>query len=812
METQKYNITGMNCAACSARVEKAVMKVDGVDECRVNLLTNSMTVVGDADKAKIVAAVTAAGYGAVPSGGMYSNKEKAGNTEKGILKRRFFLSLSLLIVLMYISMGHEMLNLPVLPVMERSRVAVGIAQFLLSAAVMIINGRFFISGAKSAFHLAPNMDTLVSLGSLSSFVYSTAVLYKTIITPGFYGNFYFESAAMILTLITLGKMLEAGAKGNAAQAIEALKKLAPQTAVLIKDGVQKTVKAAEILQDDIIAVRPGESIAVDGIVTDGFGTVDESALTGESVPSEKVKGMRVFSGTLNLSGYFEFRATAVGGETALSKIIETVSCAAADKVPVAKIADKIAGVFVPVVLFISAMTACIWLLLEYEFAVALTRAVSVLVISCPCALGLAAPVAVMVASGVGAKNGILFKSAAAIEQAAKTDVVMLDKTGTVTVGEPVVTDVFSTEDKQELLSIAMSLEEKSEHPLAKAVVNYCHENGAENIYVYGFENFAGGGVRGKAGSFNVAAGSVKFISGGAEISARTAQKADEYAALGKTPVLFQKGETVLGIMAISDRIKPEANASIAALKRFGKRVIMLTGDNSLTARNIAKSVGIQEVFAGLLPNDKADKIKELQKRHKVVMVGDGINDAPALTSADTGVAIGTGADIAIDSADIVLLGSSLEDLVSALALSRAAYRNIKENLFWAFFYNVICIPAAAGAFFFFFLSFSPMTAAAAMSLSSLFVVSNALRLKFFKPYKASKLTEEDEMKNIKIEGIMCAHCENRIKKALEAVKGVQSADVSHKSGIAKVILDCEVADKTLIAAIENEGYKVIEIE
>ena len=821
---QKYNITGMSCAACSARVQKAVEAVSGVEECQVNLLTNSMRVLGNADKAAVINAVTAAGYGAVPA-----DEKSGGNKDKNVfdgtqntLKKRFIWSLAVLAVLMYVSMGHDMFSFPLPRVLEESRAAAGLTQMILSAAVMIINGRFFISGVKSAKHLSPNMDTLVSLGSFSSFAYSTAVLYKTVIVSEFSGKFYFESAAMILTLVTLGKMFEAKAKGKTADALESLKNLAPQTVTVIRDGAPETVNIKEVSAGDIIAVHPGESIAADGVLQNGSGAVDESALTGESLPVEKGEGDRVFSGTLNLSGYFEFKVTAAGGDTVLWEIIETVSDAAASKAPIAKIADKVAGVFVPAVLLISFIVALFWLILGYGVSTAIKFAVSVLVISCPCALGLATPVAVMVASGVGAKHGILFKNAAAIEHTGKADIAVLDKTGTVTAGAPAVTDVFSLCDEAKLLSAALSLEEKSEHPLAKAIVNYCRKRDVQGAPVENFANFTGGGVKGDINSRTVMAGSVKFVSESTGVPPQIAEKAREYAAAGKTPIVFAEGETLLGIIAVADEIKPEAKASIAALKRMGMRVVMLTGDNRLTALNIAKSAGIDEVYAGLLPVDKAAKIDELKQKHKVLMVGDGINDAPALTSADIGAAIGAGTDIAIESADIVLLRSNLTDLVTAVNLSRAAYKNIKQNLFWAFFYNAVCIPLAAGAMSPLGITLSPMIAAAAMSFSSVFVVSNALRLNLFKSYKIKNsgkpaenkvnITEAAKMKTIKIEGIMCAHCEARIKAALKAVAGVDEAEVSHESGTAKVKLSAPTDDETLRAAVETAGYKVIEIE
>ena len=821
---QKFNITGMSCAACSARVQKAVEGVKGVEECQVNLLTNSMRVSGNADESAIITAVNAAGYGAVPADGKSNHKKEQSTTESAYisLKNRFIWSLAILLVLMYVSMGHDMFSMPLPYAFEGSPAAVGLTQMIISALVMVINSSFFISGVKSAVHFSPNMDTLVSLGSFSSFAYSTVVLYKTIIVPGFSGEFYFESAAMILTLITLGKMFEAKAKGKTVNAIESLKKLAPETVTLVKDGVQKTVGINEISTGDIIAVHPGESIAADGVVVNGFGTVDESSLTGESLPVEKSEGARVFSGTINTSGYFEYKAAAVGSNTTLSKIIETVSDAAASKAPIAKIADKTAGVFVPAVMLISLATVIFWLVWGAEFSTALNYAVSVLVISCPCALGLATPVAVMVSSGVGAKNGILFKNAAAIEQTGKTNVVVLDKTGTVTLGTPTVTDVYAINDINQLLSVALSLEEKSEHPLAKAVVKYCLEKDAQRIAVSSFRSFAGGGVNAEIGTHTVIAGSIKFVSKSVEIPSEISERADEYSGAGKTPVVFAEDKTVLGIMAMADKIKPDAKESVFYLKKSGMRVVMLTGDNSLTAEHIAKSAGIDEVFAGLLPVDKAEKIRQLKQNNKVLMVGDGINDAPALTSADIGMAIGAGTDIAIESADVVLLRGNLADIVSAVNLSRAAYRNIRQNLFWAFFYNVLCIPMAAGALLPFGITLTPMIAAAAMSFSSVFVVSNALRLNLFKPYKTknsgepavnkSSIMEEFKMKTIRIEGIMCAHCEARIKAAIEAVEGVIKADVSHERGTAEVEISGLVMDEELRAAVENAGYKVIGID
>lgn len=819
LAVQKYDITGMSCAACSARVQKAVSEVEGVEECQVNLLTNSMTVKGNAESTDIINAVSAAGYGATLRG---ENNIKPGigissfSAEAKRLKSRFFGSLGFLALLMYISMGH-MLSLPLPAFLAESHTAIGLTELLLSAAVMVINGNFFVKGVKGAVHLAPNMDTLVSLGSASAFLFSTAVLYKSIITPGYMGEYYFESAAMILTLITLGKMFEASAKGKTVKALEKLKNLAPDTACVVTDGKEKILPVEKISPGDIIAVRPGQSIAVDGVIIKGDTSIDESALTGESVPADKTVGDKVFSGTTNLSGYIEFRALKVGEDTTLFEIIKIVSDAAASKAPVAALADKVAGIFVPVVLLIALMVAIVWALLSAPAAIVLTRAVSVLVISCPCALGLATPVAIMVSSGVGARHGILFKNATAIENAGKADIIVLDKTGTVTMGTPEVTDVYAFSDikEQELLKLAFSLEAKSEHPLARAVADYCYKQGIVADDVKNFKSLSGSGVTGDYEGKKITGGSVKFSESITVLPEDIKKQAENLSQQGKTPLLFSLSGKVIGIIAVADKIKPEAKKSISELKAMGKRVIMLTGDNPATAVAIAKAAGIDEHMAGLLPQDKDEKIRELMKSHKVLMVGDGINDAPALTRADVGVAIGAGADIAIDSADIVLINSRLSDLVTAVKLSRLTYKNIKENLFWAFFYNIICIPLAAGALTPVGITLNPMIGAAAMSLSSVCVVSNALRLNLFKPYKADmkeNITEAKEMKVMKIEGVMCEHCEARIKSALEAVKGVKSAEVSHKTGEAKIETAAHMDDVLLTSAVEDAGYKVIKIE
>ncbi|MBR6902879.1 MAG: heavy metal translocating P-type ATPase [Clostridia bacterium] len=808
---QKYDITGMSCAACSARVQKAVSAVEGVEDCQVNLLTNSMTVKGSAETDTIIAAVRAAGYGAAISGENKESKKSSTaifSKEAKKLKKRFLYSLVFLIILMYISMGH-MVSLPLPFVLSSSHAAIGLTELLLASMVMVINGRFFTNGIKGLIHGSPNMDTLVALGSFSSFAYSTAVLYKAIVLPSYSGEYYFESAAMILTLITLGKMFESKAKNKTATALEKLAHLAPDTVTVIRDGKEKILPISKVAVGDIIAVRPGESIAVDGEIISGQTSVNESALTGESIPADKKPGDRVFSGTVNITGYIEFRATAVGEDTTLSAVIKTVSDAATSKAPVAALADKVAGVFVPVVIAVAICVAIIWALLSGDISKVLTHSVSVLVISCPCALGLATPVAIMVASGVGAKHGILFKNATAIENCGKADIIVLDKTGTITLGQPEVTDVYTcaSSDKKQLLSLALSLESKSEHPLAKAIVKYCEENEVEPLEVKNFKALTGSGVKGEANTQTLLGGSLRFISDNVSLLDEDIETAKRFSGEGKTPLVFSLGERALGIIAVADKIKPEAATCIAELKKGGKRVIMLTGDNKVTASSVAKSVGISEFYAELMPQDKDKIICELIKGDMVIMVGDGINDAPSLTRADVGVAIGAGADIALDSADVVLVKSRLSDLVSAIKLSRRAYKNIKENLFWAFFYNAVCIPLAAGALSPVGITLSPMIAAVTMSFSSVFVVSNALRLNLFKPFK-----EERKMKTIKIKGIMCEHCEARIKAAIESIDGVETAVVSHKTGTAKIELSKDIDNSLLISAVEDAGYKVVGIE
>lgn len=814
---QKFDITGMSCAACSARVEKAVKGVGGVNSCAVNLLTNSMTVEGTAKTEDIIAAVAAAGYGASVSG-KKNSADAAGvsafSGEARRLRRRFLASLCFLIALMYISMGHAMLGLPLPSFLEENRAATGLAELLLSAAVAVINGRFFVNGAKAAVRLSPNMDTLVALGSFASFAYSTAVLFAIIANPGFKGEYYFESAAMILTLVTLGKTFEARAKGKTALALQKLARLAPDTATVLRDGREQTVPTGEIAVGDTVIVRPGQSIAVDGEVIGGSTAVDESALTGESLPAEKREGDRVFSGTVNLTGYIEFRATSVGEDTTLSGIIKTVSEAAASKAPSAALADKAAGVFVPVVLLISLITALVWTLLSADVSVVLSRAVSVLVISCPCALGLATPVAVMVASGAGARRGILFKNAAALENAGKAETVVFDKTGTITSGAFEVTDVLACSPQSELLVLALSLEEKSEHPISRAIVAFCEGNEISAAQVEDFCAVSGGGVTATLGGERLFGGNLKFVSENAEVNEEMKSAAEKLSLEGKTPLFFARGERALGVIAVADKIRAEAAECIAAIRKDGKRAVMLTGDNPLTAAAVAKQAGITEFYASLLPGDKDEKIKEFMTSNKVLMVGDGINDAPALTRADVGVAIGAGTDIAIDSADIVLVKSNLSGLVDTLALSRAAYKNMKQNLFWAFFYNAAAIPLAAGALSPLGITLNPMIAAAAMSMSSVCVVSNALRLARFGSQKSAVSTQniitekEKNMKTVKIKGMMCEHCEAHVKSALLAVPGVKSATASHITGSAEIDAAPGVSDDALIAAIEAAGYEV----
>ncbi|MBR1735959.1 MAG: heavy metal translocating P-type ATPase, partial [Firmicutes bacterium] len=826
-----------SCAACSARVEKAVSGVPGVTSCSVSLLTNSMGVEGNAEPSAIIAAVENAGYGASIKG----NKENTSpaddplkDRETPVLKKRLLSSLIFLAVLMYFSMGHMMLGFPIPSVLDGNLIAMGLIQLLLAAAVMIINQKFFINGFKGLIHNAPNMDTLVALGSSASFVWSVYTLFvmtdaqlknNTELVMQCMNEFYFESAAMILTLITVGKLLEARSKGKTTDAIKSLINLAPKTANVIIDGTETTIPAEEVKKGDIFVVRPGESIPVDGIIIEGETSVNESALTGESIPVDKSKGDSISAATINTLGFIKCEASRVGEDTTLSQIIKTVSDAAATKAPIAKTADKVSGIFVPTVIITAIITTVIWLLVGKEFSFALARGISVLVISCPCALGLATPGAVMVGNGVGAKNGILFKTAAALEQTGKTEIVALDKTGTVTSGEPSVTDIipFDT-DETSLLSFAYALEKNSEHPLAAAVIKKAEEKNLSADEVTEFKALSGSGVTALSSDGDkLFGGSLKFISSQIKLSEETIKKADTLSENGKTPLLFTKNDKFLGIIAVADTIKQDSKQAVEELRNMGIRVVMLTGDNEKTAKAIASQTGINEVIAGILPNGKKDVITKLQKQGRVAMAGDGINDAPALTSADTGIAIGAGSDIAIDAADIVLMKNSLRDVPAAIRLSRASLKNIKENLFWAFFYNVIGIPLAAGLWIpVFGWQLSPMFGAFAMSLSSFCVVSNALRLNFFKLYDASRdkkikiskkeNKEETTMKKtMKIEGMMCSHCEARVKKVLEALPEVESAEVSHTEGTAILNLNSEVNDATLKETVEAQDYKVISI-
>ncbi len=820
---EQYNVSGMSCAACSARVEKAVMAVEGVTVCSVSLLTNSMGVEGTADESAIIDAVRKAGYDASKKSAEAKAKitksdDSLKDTETPLLLKRLIFSLVFLAVLMYFSMGHTMWNFPLPAFFNNNPLAVGIVQMLLSAIVMIINQKFFINGFKGLLHSSPNMDTLVSLGSAASFIYSLYVLLSMTVSDApsaLLHDFYFESAAMILALITLGKMLEARSKGKTTDALKSLMKLAPKTATVIRNGREVNVPVDEVRKGDIFAVRPGESIPVDGFVTEGNSTVDESALTGESIPVEKTVGDTVSAATVNRFGYIKCEATRVGEDTTLSQIIKMVSDAAATKAPIAKIADKVSGVFVPVVIAIAAAVMIIWLILGETVGFSLTRAISVLVISCPCALGLATPVAIMVGNGKGAKNGILFKTAASLELAGRTEIVALDKTGTITKGEPEVTDVIGDE---ELIRLAYSLEAKSEHPLAKAIVKFGESKGISPLETTDFEIFPGGGLVARINGESVCAGNADFIKEYSEIKKEHLSKAESLAAEGKTAIFFSKGKEIIGIIAVADRIKPDSAEAIAELRKMGIRVVMLTGDNKITAEAIGSQVGVDEVISQVKPDGKEAAILSLQNQGKVAMVGDGINDAPALTRADVGIAIGAGTDVAIDAADVVLVNSRLSDVPAAIRLSRATLRTIRQNLFWAFIYNAICIPVAAGAFVWAGLTLNPMLGAAAMSLSSFCVVTNALRLNLFKIHPAKK---EDEIitnqpikednplnKTIKIEGMMCPHCEARVKNILEETDGVSSAAVSHTEGTAVITMTSPVSDEFLTKVITDNGYKV----
>ena len=840
----------MSCAACSARVEKAVSKVPGVTSCSVSLLTNSMGVEGTASPSDIIAAVEAAGYGASEKG--HHAAEQAGGSGVSIaeaedslkdretpkMKRRLIASICFWVPLMYISMGHMMWNWPLPSVLADNHMAIGLVELLLTTAVMVINQKFFVNGFKGLIHGGPNMDTLVALGASASYVYSLYALFamSAALTQGdaagamtYMHEFYFESAATILTLITVGKLLEAVSKGRTTDALKGLMKLAPKTATVIRNGSEEVVSIEQVRKGDIFAVKPGENIPVDGIVLEGTSAVNESALTGESIPVDKNAGDAVSASTLNQSGYLRCEASRVGEDTTLSQIIQMVSDAAATKAPIAKVADRVSGVFVPAVIAIAIVTLIVWLLAGQTVGFALARAISVLVISCPCALGLATPVAIMVGNGMGAKNGIMFKTAVSLEEAGKTQIVALDKTGTITSGEPKVTDMIPADGvtEQELLSYAYALEKKSEHPLARAVIVKAEENGQKDslkqLEAEEFQAVPGNGLSGKIDGSLICGGSLKFISQNTEISEETSQTAGRLAEEGKTPLFFSRDGRLMGIIAVADVIKEDSPKAIRELQNMGIRVVMLTGDNERTAKAIGAQAGVDEVIAGVLPDGKESVIRSLKKKGKVAMVGDGINDAPALTRADMGIAIGAGTDIAIDAADVVLMKSRLTDVPAAIRLSRATLRNIHENLFWAFFYNAIGIPLAAGVWIpLFGWQLNPMFGAAAMSLSSFCVVSNALRLNWFKMYDSSKdkkiktkkqNKEETTMtKTIKIEGMMCGHCEATVKKALEALDQVDAAEASHEAGTAVVTLNSDVSDDVLKKTVEDKDYKVVGIE
>ena len=857
---EQYNVTGMSCAACSARVEKAVKKVPGVTSCSVSLLTNSMGVEGTASPAAIISAVQEAGYGASPKS---DATHKASDTNADLdaladhetpkLKRRLIASLGFLLVLMYFSMGHMMWGWPLPHWFDGNHIAMGLVQLILAGIVMVINQKFFISGFKGLIHGAPNMDTLVALGSMASYVWSTYALFA-MTDAQLHGNdalvmhymmeFYFESAAMILTLITVGKMLEARSKGKTTDALKSLMKLAPKTATLVRDGAEVTVAIADVQKGDVFVVRPGENIPVDGVVLEGTSAVNESALTGESIPVDKAVGDKVSAATTNQSGFLRCEATRVGEDTTLAQIIKMVSDAAATKAPIAKIADTVSGFFVPAVISIAVLTTIVWLLLGHELGYALARGISVLVISCPCALGLATPVAIMVGNGLGAKNGILFKTAASLEAAGRTQIVALDKTGTITEGAPRVTDLLPAEGvtETELLTLAAALEGRSEHPLAKAVLADAEAKAITPPEVTDFAALPGNGLAAKLDGMDIYAGNAAFIQTRLTLPAALAQQAEKLASEGKTPLFFGGAGRLLGVIAVADTIKEDSPEAIRQLQNMGIRVVMLTGDNQRTADAIGRQAGVDEVIAGVLPDGKEAVIRQLQASGKVAMVGDGINDAPALTRADTGIAIGAGTDVAIDAADVVLMNSKLSDVPAAIRLSRATLRNIHENLFWAFIYNIIGIPLAAGLFIPFGLTLNPMFGAAAMSLSSFCVVSNALRLNLFDLHstkhdhkKASpaavsaqsaaenntpsdteapdgKMEDDPMKKTLNVEGMMCCHCEARVKKALEAIPGVSEAVASHTDGTAVVTLTEDVADDVLKNAVEAQDYKVTGIQ
>ena len=857
---EQYNVTGMSCAACSARVEKAVKKVPGVTSCSVSLLTNSMGVEGTASPAAILSAVQEAGYGASPktasaskASGASADLDALADHETPKLKRRLIASLGFLLVLMYFSMGHMMWGWPLPRWFDGNHIAMGLVQLLLAGIVMVINQKFFINGFKGLIHGAPNMDTLVALGSMASFVWSTYALFAMTraqvdgsdeLVMHYMMEFYFESAAMILTLITVGKMLEARSKGKTTDALKSLMKLAPKTAALVRDGAEVTVAIADVQKGDVFVVRPGENIPVDGVVLEGTSAVNESALTGESIPVDKAVGDKVSAATTNQSGFLRCEATRVGEDTTLAQIIKMVSDAAATKAPIAKIADTVSGFFVPAVISIAVVTTIVWLLLGHELGYALARGISVLVISCPCALGLATPVAIMVGNGLGAKNGILFKTAASLEAAGRTQIVALDKTGTITEGAPRVTDLLPAEGvtETELLTLAAALESRSEHPLAKAVLADAEAKAITPPEVTDFAALPGNGLAAKLDGMDIYAGNAAFIQTKLTLPAALAQQAEKLAAEGKTPLFFGGAGRLLGVIAVADTIKEDSPEAIRQLQNMGIRVVMLTGDNQRTADAIGRQAGVDEVIAGVLPDGKEAVIRQLQASGKVAMVGDGINDAPALTRADTGIAIGAGTDVAIDAADVVLMNSKLSDVPAAIRLSRATLRNIHENLFWAFIYNIIGIPLAAGLFIPFGLTLNPMFGAAAMSLSSFCVVSNALRLNLFDLHstrhdhktvspaaapvqsaaennkksdaEAPEVKTEDNpmKKTLKVEGMMCGHCEARVKKALEALPEVDEAVVSHEAGTAIVTLNAEVADDVLKNAVEAQDYKVTGIQ
>ena len=846
---KQYTVNGMTCAACAARVEKAVSKVPGVDSCSVSLLTNSMGVEGEASERAVIAAVTDAGYGAELKGGKASvslgNDDVLADHETPRLKKRLIASVAVLIVLMYFSMGHMMWNWPVPAFFHENHVAMGILQMLLAGIIMVINQKYFISGFKAAIHLSPNMDTLVAMGSSVSYLYSIWALFAMSgaqVAGGsdaaavYMHEFYFETAAMILTLITVGKMLESRSKGKTTDALKSLMKLAPKNATVIKNGIEEVVPVEKVNKGDIFVVRPGENIPVDGVVLEGSSAVNEATLTGESIPVDKETGDNVSAATINQSGFIRCQATRVGEDTTISQIIQMVSDAAATKAPIAKIADKVSGVFVPVVISIALITFIGWLIAGENVGSALSYGIAVLVISCPCALGLATPVAIMVGNGVGAKNGILFKTAASLEAAGKIQIVALDKTGTITAGD--VTDIIpvAAKDANELLEIAYTLERKSEHPLAKAVLKKAEELNMSPREVTDFAAVAGNGLSAKSGGQVLVGGNYKFISEQISVSDTVKDRCDKLASEGKTPMFFGRGSELMGIIAVADVIKEDSPKAVLELKNMGVHVVMLTGDNERTAKAIGRQAGVDEVVAGVLPDGKEEVIRVLKEHGKVAMVGDGINDAPALTRADIGIAIGAGTDVAIDAADIVLMKNRLIDVPAAIRMSRAALHNIHENLFWAFFYNMIGIPLAAGLFVTFTgWKLNPMFGAAAMSLSSVSVVTNALRLNLFKLYDAGKdkknrknkkrisvsiisgdaVNDKEEnimIRTMKIKGMMCSHCENHVKKALEELNGVEHAEVSAESGTAVVTLTSDIPDDTLRAAVESQDYEVIEVK